>query len=199
MPNELDRLLQGIVDQAAKATPKQTGEVARFETKLRTAGTATVVLADVSGSMGEPAGHGLKIDVLREALAQAVPPDAVIIAFSSLPRVIDSPAHLPYPGGGTALHLALDEAARQRPRNTLAITDGRPDQPEAALQRATALPGTLDVIYCGPDDDDEAIEFVRRLAAAGAGRAHVHDIRQAAARQALAPAIRAALEAPRRR
>lgn len=199
MPNDLANLLQGIIDQAAAATPRQTGEVARFETKLNTAGTATVVLADVSGSMAEPAGRGLKIDVLREALDQAVPPDAVIIAFASLPRVIDSPNHLPYPGGGTALHLALDEAARQRPRNTLVITDGRPDLPEAALQRAEALPGTLDVIYCGPDDDAEAIGFVRRLAKAGAGRAHVHDIRQAAARQALAPAIRAALEAPRTR
>lgn len=199
MPNDLARLLQGIIDQAASTTPRTTGEVARLETKLHAAGTASVVLADVSGSMSEAVGgRGLKIDVLREAMQVAVPPGAVLIAFAALPRVIDSPAHLPYPGGGTALHLALDEAARQRPRYTLVITDGRPDLPEAALQRAAALPGTLDVIYCGPDDDAEAIEFARRLASTGAGRAHFHDLRKAAARQALAPTIRAALEAPRR-
>jgi hypothetical protein len=199
MPDDLAQLLQQIVDQAAESTPKQTGTVARFAHKIDTAETATVVLADVSGSMRESAGQQLKIDVLREAMSVAVPPGAVIIAFASMPRVIDSPALLPAPSGGTALHLALDEAAKHRPRHTLVITDGRPDLPEAALQRADALSGTLDVIYCGPDDDAEALLFVRQLARAGGGRAHIHDIRQAAARQALAPTIRAALEAPGKR
>lgn len=198
MPDELAKLLQGVIDQAAKTTPRETGVVARFAQKLNAAGTATVVLADVSGSMAEPAGQKLKIDVLREAMQIAVPPGAVIIAFSSTPQVVSSPTLLPAPGGGTALHLALEKAAQHQPRYTLVITDGRPDLPEAALQRAEALPGTLDVIYCGPDSDIEAILFIRKLAQVGAGRAHVHDIRQAAARQALAPAIRAALEAPRK-
>jgi predicted metal-dependent peptidase len=198
MPDDLVKAMQAVIDQAAKTTPARTGEVERYSQRLRTAGSATVVLADVSGSMAEPAGQKLKIDVLREAMQTAVPADAIIIAFSSLPRQISSAAQLPHPDGGTALHLALDEAAKHRPRYTLVITDGRPDLPEVALERVTSLPGILDVIYCGPDSDIEAILFIRKLAQAGGGQAHVHDIRQAAAQRALAPAIRAALEAPRK-
>lgn len=182
-PNPFARLLS----QAAKA-PAQTGEVGRIQLRLNGGGVGQVVLADVSSSMSEMAGERTKSQVLRDALAEHHA--ARIVAFASSANVVDV-ASLPAPCGGTALHLGLDLAATLRPARTLVISDGRPDDEEKAFRAADSLPGVIDVLYVGPADDTRAIQFMQRLARAGAGRCESHDIKRAP--MALAPAVRALL------
>ena len=184
MPNELSHPLQSLLRRASGALPASTGEAARYRARLSGAGTATVLLADVSSSMAESAGARPKIALLREALDSVWPSvsGAVLVAFGSIAAAVRSPADLPAPAGGTALHLALDAAAAHRPRKTVVVSDGRPDSEDAALDAAHRLPGLIDVIYCGPDSDAQAIDFLRRLARLGGGRVVVADVAREAAR-----------------
>ena len=127
--------------------------------------------------------------------------EAVLIAFSSAPQVIPGLSDLPEPSGGTALHSALTLCASFRPRHTLIVSDGQPDDAPAALSAADALPGQIDVIYVGPDNDADAMAFMRKLARLGGGRVVVHDMKKNNARQPgppaqLAQAIRGLLPAP---
>jgi len=171
--------LQALIQQAASA-PAETGNTARYRRRFASAGTGQVIVADVSGSMADLAWGGKrKIEVLREALAGA--PPARLIAFSSSPSEIASSAELPEPGGGTAMHRALDAASAIRPERTLVISDGQPDDEGLALASAERLSGAIDVLYIGPDGDYAAIAFMRALARAGAGRYASHDLRRAGA------------------
>lgn len=171
---------------AAAAQPTKGGAVARYQRRLDTAGSRQVALLDVSSSMAEQAGSRTKIEILRDALANA--PPALLIAFSSTPIEIASAADLPAPNGGTALHLALDLAGVERPWRTLVISDGQPDSEDAALAAARRITGSIDVIYCGPDSDTNARAFLMRLARTGGGRYVGHDLRHNPL--ALAPAVR---------
>jgi hypothetical protein len=174
--NTLAAPLQALLNQAARTVPAHTGTVERFKKRFQNAGDTTVVLADVSSSMDERAGSRKKIDVLREAMRLAVPPTATVIAFASVPQPVPYGVEVPDPSGGTALHLALELAASYRPRRTLVVSDGRPDSEALALEAAEALPGRIDVIYCGPDDDAQAIAFMHKLARVGGGTVVVEDI-----------------------
>jgi hypothetical protein len=126
---------------------------------------AILIVADVSGSMSESTGTRRKIDILREAVSQK-PENARLIAFSAMAHEV---SELPDPNGGTALHLALELAARYKPATTLVISDGQPDDKAMALAAARALTGIINVLYCGPDGDQEAILFMQALARAGLG------------------------------
>jgi hypothetical protein len=176
--------LQALLNRAA-ALPA-TGLTEHYQQRLNSSGSGLVILADVSSSMMESAGSRSKIDVLRGALASA--PPARIVAFSSTAEEISSLATLPAPYGGTALHLALALASAMSPERTLVISDGRPDSEDAAIPVARRLSGTIDVIYCGPDSDTGARDFLMRLARTGGGRYVEHDLRRSAT--ALAPSIR---------
>lgn len=170
--------LAALIKQAGDNLPARTGEAERVASRLRTAGDEDVVLADVSQSMAEPAGDKRKIDLLRAAFDYALRGHERLIAFNSSTLVLSSPSDLPAPAGGTALHLALAEAAAYRPRYTLLISDGQPDSEELALREADNLSGIIDVIYCGPADDARAISFMRRLARTGSGKLHIYDVQR---------------------
>lgn len=178
MSRDLSNPLQSLIAGAAQALPATTGQTDRFKARLDGAGAGVVILADVSSSMDERAGLRRKIEVLAEALNGLWPElrGARLIAFGSTAREVGSPSDLPAPSGGTALHLALEEAAAGRPGKTVVISDGRPDSESAALAAADRLPGVIDVIYCGPDSDQQAIDFMYRLARAGGGRIFIRDI-----------------------
>lgn len=205
MSTDLSNIFAGVIAQAAK-TPATTGATAaakerieRVQARQAHAGTARVLLLDVSSSMDERAGAKRKIDILRDALEGTYPqmPDAQLVTFASTVAEIRLPENLPAPAGGTALHLGLDAAAAHRPASTLVISDGRPDDEDRALEAAERLTGAIDVIYCGPDDDRQAVDFMRRLARVGGGRVHVHDLRrEAGGGRALAGTVRAALALP---
>jgi Mg-chelatase subunit ChlD len=195
---EIQNPLQGLIAQIAKSTPRVTGESDRVKARFAGAGEATVILADTSGSMAEPAGAGVsKIDLLREALAGCWPeiPGAILYGFDAIARPAAQPSALTAPAGGTALHLGLDAAAAHRPRRTLVISDGQPDDEAAALASAARLTGVVDVIYVGPDSDTNAIAFMRKLATATGGRVVVRDVRRES-RPALAREVRAILGLP---
>ena len=159
MTRDLSNPLQSLIAGAAKALPQATGQTERFKARMNGGGQGVVILADVSGSMSESAGSKRKIAVLQDALESLWPdlPDARLIAFSSIAATLASPADLPTPNGGTALHLGLDAARAIQPAKTVVISDGRPDSEDAALASAECLGGVIDVIYCGPDSDHEAI------------------------------------------
>lgn len=168
--------LQSLLQKAATSLPAETGTTARFRERLDSAGSSVVLVCDTSGSMAESAGGRTKYDHLQEAvdsLKQSIP-DAVIVSFNSFASVVYGP--LPMPSGGTALDIALDEAARHSPRKTIVVSDGEPNDPNKALEAARRVPGTIDVIYCGSDTNLKAIEFMRRLAREGAGSMVVHDL-----------------------
>jgi Mg-chelatase subunit ChlD len=185
-----------MIAGAAKALPPATGQTERFKARMNGRGTAVIILCDVSSSMSEPAGANRKIDILREALENIWPdlPGASLIAFASTAGPVASPAALPSPNGGTALHLGLDAAAALCPSKMVVISDGRPDSENSALAAAARLGGVIDVIYCGPDSDTQAIAFMQRLARAGGGRVYVRDIARNHAQ--LMPAIRTTLGLP---
>lgn len=179
----------GILKVAA-GLPAQTGVVARMRQRLESAGSGQVVLADVSASMAGPAtGEDRRIEVLRRALSGVAV--ARIVAFSDAPREVYEAASLPAPGGGTALHLALDFAARLSPGRTLVVSDGEPDSEEEALAAVDRVPGVIDVVYCGPAGNFRAQAFLARLARAGGGRYAAHDITRAP--EQLGPAVRGLL------
>jgi Mg-chelatase subunit ChlD len=169
--NALTDPLQSFLDHAREKLPV-TGEVERYKQRFDAAGDAIVLLCDISSSMAEMAGGRRKIELLRDALSgvRAQLPAAEVIAFNHRTHYLPLAGPVPEPEGSTALHLALEDAARFRPRRTIVISDGRPDSEADALRAAGRLTGTIDVIYCGPDSDRQGLEFMQRLAGMGGGR-----------------------------
>jgi hypothetical protein len=165
--------LQSLINQASNT--ESTGEVSRLRQRQQTATDEVVILADVSDSMSESAGGKKKIEVLRDALSRVWPnaQNARLIAFSSLPVFLSDPQNLPDPSGSTALHLAIQSAQSFKPSRTLVISDGRPDDEMSAFAAADELTGQIDVIYCGPEGDTQAILFLQRLVRRTGGTCHV--------------------------
>jgi hypothetical protein len=158
----------------------------------------TVALVDTSGSMAQREGSRRRIDLLADVLQQVLAADPAIriIAFASIPEELTGAEpgrnlRLPEPCGSTALHLAFERAAQgPRPNRLVVISDGSPDDPQAALAAAKALaPVIIDAYYVGPDDEHAAIGFMRALSFAG-GRPGVSGLRSLARPEALAAEIR---------
>lgn len=176
MSKGLTNPLASVIAAARKGLPQTTGATAQAEA-LRSRPRVHVVLADVSGSMAEPAGRRRKVDVLAEAL-QGVPAGSRLVAFCDVVIPLASPSQMPSPAGSTALHLALDHCRQIGATDILVISDGHPDNEAAALAIAEAMDARIDVIYCGPETDRAGLAFMRRLARGG-GAAHRHSFDQA--------------------
>ena len=98
-----------------------------------------------------------KIDALRDIVRGLTAPR--IYAFSvACKRVCDE---IPEPRGGTALHLAFLRLRADGITRAVLITDGLPDDEDAALREVRGL--GLDIFYVGPAPKPE---FLDRLAAA---------------------------------
>lgn len=196
MAKDLAHPLAGILAQAKKL-PATTGATARAANPVR-----VVILADVSGSMGDMAGARRKADHLEDALrlVQSEHP-ADLVAFSAVPKDVPAGRPLPPPSGGTALHLALAHVTRAETGHVVVISDGAPDNRGSALQQARVLVQrgtTISTVYVGQDGDHAAIRFMEELAALGRGRAHRYDLMRHASTARLADTLRLALPAPRR-
>jgi len=130
------------------------------------------VLADVSGSMAEIDGGTRegksRFALLIEALKQ-LPKEVRIIGFSDGVYEASSAAGVYMVGGGTALHLAINAAARYEPVRTIIISDGEPDSEPRAREALEMLTGIVDVVYCGNPSNAAARIFLESLARAGAG------------------------------
>lgn len=164
----------------ARATPRETGRTSLMAGRFGRASDACVVCADTSSSMAEVArGAERKIDMLRSALASvaAGSPGLRCIMFGGH-TAWASPADVGawQASGSTPLHAALDLANTLSPRQTLVITDGHPDDADAALAVARQLSGRIDVLFIGPTSDHVGQEFCRRLARIGVGTMRTFDL-----------------------
>lgn len=143
----------------------------------------TVVLLDTSGSMSLPVGEQRRIDVLIDIIGRLmtpVIPGVRFVAFHSVAWELDGATYRALqPGGGTALADALTMVAPWRPASVVIISDGEPDEPEAALVAARALRCRLATYYCGDEENHAAKAFLRALSWCsedGLGQTRVTDL-----------------------
>lgn len=169
--------LAALVAQAAKTLPRTGGDASRLASRLNPGGPM-VIVADVSASMtGRAWGAHSRITLLSDAVDHVRQQQPCrIIAFSTEP-VLD-PAVLPPAGGSTNMARAIALAGTLSPSRTLIISDGEPDDETAALRAAETLTGIIDTLYIGPEESARAIDFLRRLAAAGLGKYQRADLSQ---------------------
>jgi len=193
MPQELLAPLQEVIRRAAES--KVEGPATKLRARFESASNEIVLLADCSGSMNDLIGSlGMtKAEHLQIALKDvlALYPKIRLIAFHSYAKEIATAAELPKPTGGTNLARALEMAGRHKPRKTIVISDGLPDNQETALKAAEAITGAIDTIYCGPDQHP-AVEFLNRLSRQTGGKQVTWD----GYRGEISTAIRGLLAAP---
>lgn len=175
--SNLSNPLQNLINQAKKL--KNSGTLEKYAERINANPIGkSVILLDVSGSMDEMAYQGMrKIDMLRQAMNRPLDTNEVVIAFHSVVEMIKDLQSIPKPGGGTALHKALEEAIKFSPKTTLVVCDGRPDSKDQALSAAKKLPGIINTLYIGRDDDLEAIQFMADLARTSCGVPRHCDVR----------------------
>jgi Mg-chelatase subunit ChlD len=142
--------------------------------RRETAGEGLVVLADISKSMEDPAGFKARKSrwsAVDEALV-VFRPIARVIVFQSESLEIQKHTPLPRPGGGTNVAGAIEHATRLRPARTVLICDGEPTDAYGEVARGTSLafgaarrlPGILDTIFVGDENDQNAKKFMEDLA-----------------------------------
>lgn len=169
--------LQSIIDQAAMVKPK-TKTVEKYAERINPKNTTghTLLFLDISASMAEVVGQSRKIDLLRQALDRTLAPGEIAIAFHSIINVLPTLQLIPEPQGGTAMHLAIEHGCTLRPKHSLVVSDGLPDDEKQALSAAKRMTGTISTLYIGPDSNQKAIEFMRKLARLGCGQAQACDL-----------------------
>jgi hypothetical protein len=158
MSGAIDHIGVGAIGSGAAATAK----------------AGAVLVADTSSSMStrDTLGGLRRIDHLAQILGYLLSRVRLqaLICFNSAPQVIElgPKIQLPEPSGGTFLQPPLAIAREMRPTRVIVLCDGQVYDEEAALRAAARLrPVPIDAYYCGSDGDRNAIEFMRRLAAAG--------------------------------
>lgn len=171
MPGESTEVSSPLADVIKRATQKKSSGAiskarAKIEKRMKGASDEILVVCDLSGSMEDPIGVGgvSKYEHLKIALADIKRSYSKVrvILFSYGPQEWAG-GPMPEPNGGTNLAGALAFARKWRPKKTIIISDGVPDDEYAAQKEADAITGEVDTIYCGPDGHP-AINFLRSLA-----------------------------------
>lgn len=136
-----------------------------------------LILVDVSGSMAaEDAREGKsRYSVALEELATlqaTMPGKLAIVGFSD--KAEFCPGGVPvFMGAGTDLAGALRfaQVADVGGMRFVVVSDGAPNDAEAALRVASTYKGRIDTVFCGPEDDREGGRiFLNRLATAHGGQ-----------------------------
>lgn len=139
-----------------------------------------IILIDVSGSMsGSP--YEQACAELRRLQAD-LPGKVAVLAFSDRPEF--APGGQPrYIGGGTDLARALGfvHVADGCGMRFIVISDGYPNDAEAALRQARQFQSRIDTVFIGPAHDSGA-DFLRLLAAASGGQASTNVVGEIAQR-----------------
>lgn len=177
MSNIINNPLEAIIAQASQLPKTNVADLYKKRFEGVGASNKTVILIDCSGSMATVCCGSRKIDTLKEALT-GQKPGAILIAFSTGAKEIPNVESVPDPSGSTELHDGLRIAGYHKPRHTLVISDGRPDDANLALFEANQITGTISTLFIGDDDDKGAIAFMRELAGCGCGVASVCDLRR---------------------
>ena len=134
-----------------------------------------IVIVDTSGSMNtqDSANFQSRYDVACKELAAlqgSMPGKIAVLAFSD--TVIFCPSGIPSNlSGGTDLSGALKFAkvADFPGMRFILISDGEPDDRDAALKIAKSYTNKIDVIYVGPETRPFGKEFLEKLATASGG------------------------------
>jgi hypothetical protein len=135
-----------------------------------------IVIVDTSGSMGakDSTGGQSRYEVACRELANlqaSLPGKIAVLSFSD--DVQFCPSGVPvFLMGGTKLEKALSFAkiADIGKMRFILISDGQPDDEQAAIQISRTYKNKIDVIYVGPETDRSAREFMNRLAASTGGQ-----------------------------
>lgn len=139
-----------------------------------------IVIVDTSGSMsGRP--YEQACEELRK-LQASLPGQVAVISFSDRP--VFCPGGVPhYSGGGTNLAraLAFIHVADGCEMRFVVISDGYPDDAQAALREAGKFTSRIDTVYIGPEGGPGA-DFLRKLAAASGGQYSKNEIKELAKR-----------------
>lgn len=136
---------------------------------------ASMLLVDASGSMSDTLETGArKIDELRKVVAILAETHAVpMVAFGSSVDLVRG--DIPEPSGGTPLDRALDYAKASGATHVVVVSDGHPDNPDAAMDAATRFGGIVDSFFIG-NDFDRGAGFLRRLAELTGGATNLTDL-----------------------
>lgn len=139
-----------------------------------------IILVDVSGSMsGTP--YEQACTELRKLQAD-LPGKVAVIAFSDRPEF--APSGTPrFISGGTDLAraLAFVHVADGCDIRFIVISDGYPNDAEAALRQAKKFTSRIDTIYIGPDDS-AGEKFLAELASVSGGRYSKNQVNEVANR-----------------
>lgn len=139
-----------------------------------------IILVDTSGSMaGTP--YSQACAELRTLQAD-LPGKVAVIAFSDRPEF--APAGTPrYIGSGTDLAraLAFVHVADGCDIRFIVISDGYPNDADAALAQAKKFQSRIDTVFIGPEGDRGA-DFLRQLAAASGGQYSKNNVTDVAER-----------------
>jgi hypothetical protein len=76
---------------------------------------------------------------------------------------------VPEPYGNTNLAQAFEEIGQVSPTSVTLVSDGQPDDDEAAHQAGLALRCPINILFVGDPDETYAIDFCRKLCSATKG------------------------------
>lgn len=180
MSGNLTNPLQLIIDQASQLS--DTGQAKQYQQRVEPnfrnrVSESQVLILDISGSMAQriSGSSDRKIDILERVVFQLPWQNYHVLLFNSETQWWFG-GGMPPPSGGTAMHLALSVAKEMRPKTTLVVSDGEPDEDGQALAVAKQITGVINTLYIGSDGNHEAIEFMRKLARLGCGHFHDQDL-----------------------
>ncbi len=121
------------------------------------------LLIDVSGSMGDHMRNGkTRISGLTDVVNDLRKEGKIrLIAFGGEGAYLTD--MVPRASGGTPLHQAIDLARTTGAGRAIVISDGQPNDGQAAMDAARAFGGQLDVVFVG-DPGEGGESFLRELA-----------------------------------
>lgn len=163
----------GIVKGSLGAVAKQNGQ-SLAQTFVS---CDVVVIVDTSGSMGSQdstAGRSRYEQACKElaTLQESMPGKIGVISFNDTATFC--PGGVPLqPHFGTNIAAALKFAKiADIPGGMrfILISDGAPDNPEAAMAEARKYHNRIDTIYVGPESNPTGRDFLQRLSAASGGQ-----------------------------
>jgi hypothetical protein len=160
MTKDLTRQQSGQSDQETDGSLSDRIRQAVRKTVGTAAPTDACLVLDTSRSMNTHIGANRRsIDELRTLAAGFL--DIRRVQFGSVAKELKPDQEPGGPAGGTAMDLAFKLVKQLGLKHAIVITDGEPDDEDRTLWAAQGL--KIDAFYVGPDGNQRAQEFLRKL------------------------------------